>query len=73
MNTLWASLLLVLYFFSPIESIANNVCSERRMITYISHVRKTKIVPYQYRNWLGFPKTEYRVEWYYDPLVSLAS
>lgn len=73
MKPVWACLLLTVYFFGPIQTLEKNICSERRVITYINNVRKSRIVPYAARNFLGFWKTKYRHEWYIDPMVSFAS
>lgn len=70
---LWASFLLVVYCFFPIKSLENNVCSKSRQIPYTISVLKSKNVPFNILNWLGFSKTNSRDEWYIDTVVSLTT
>lgn len=64
--TIW---LLFAYFICSIHTYPENVCTENHLVTYTNYVRRSRYVPYQHHNWLGFPKTSYRVENHNEPMV----
>lgn len=69
MHILWTILVPFGYFLCPIQTHQQNVCTENQLVEYTDYHRRTRYVPYQHRNWLGFYKTKYRLESYNEPTV----